>query len=288
MNRRDFLVGGAVLGGVGALGLRADGKAEGAPLKVAFFSDVHAREGAYTVEQLSRAAEQINSMQADVLIGGGDYLHGGFGADEAAAKPRWEVARGFLESLQGRRELVAGNHDLVGAGLGSEDPYRVAREELGIPIGARRFTVGDFTFLCLDSVLIEGTSYRGAISQAQLDWMDGQLSQIGPEDPILIVTHLPFRTLFHQAGPDPLKAPNPKELVANANAVLERFRNHNLLAVLQGHLHLDEHLILNNCSFITGGAVCGGWWNGPNRGTYRGSGLLYLGESKPGWSYSTY
>lgn len=280
------------MGALGAIRLYGARGSERAPLKVAFFTDVHAREDAQTAGFLRQAADQINGWKADVLIGGGDTIHGGFMAEEQAMRPRWEAGRRFLDSLKGRLELIHGNHDLVGAGLGAADPYRVARDELGIPMGPRRFTVGEFTFLCLDSVQIDPgnqpSGYRGGISAGQLKWLDRELANLSPETPILLITHIPFRTLFLQTGEEPLAPLQPSHVDSNANSVLNRLAGKNLLGVLQGHLHLNEHLIVNGQSFITGGAVCGGWWNGPHRGTSRGSGRLQLGGSRPEWNYSSY
>jgi len=292
MKRRDFLVGGALLATSGALRAAEGNMSEESSLKVAFFTDVHAREGSEVERQLELAGEQINSWNADIVIGGGDYIHGGFNSAEEQMRPRWEIGRKFLDSLNGRIELIAGNHDLVGAGLGVSDPYRVARDELGIPSCPRRFTVGDFTFFCLDSIRIDPANqpsgYRGEVSALQLSWLDRELAKIDSEAPLVLMTHIPFRTTFLQAGADPLSAASASLIVAGANTVLRRFAKHNLIGVLQGHLHLDEQLIVNGQSFITGGAVCGAWWKGPNLGTYRGSGTIAFQRGTPDWKYYSY
>jgi len=50
--------------------------------------------------------------------------------------------------------------------------------------------------------------------------------------------------------------------VENARDVLIDFYPYNLKLVLQGHLHFLEEINVNDqVSFITGGAVCGKWWN---------------------------
>lgn len=292
MKRREFFIAGAALGTSGALRLHAKGPGQQAPLKVALFTDVHALGDAGNDAQLDLAAAQIKAWGADLLIGGGDYMHGGFNNDAATMRPRWESARRFLDSLKGRTELIFGNHDMVGAGLGMADPYRVIREELGIPVKPRRFTAGDYTFFCLNSVQIDPSvkpwGYRGEVDEAQLAWLDTELAQLSKDDPIMLITHIPFHTLFVQAGDDPLGPLGPSLVVTNAKTVLQRLKGHNLIGVLQGHLHLNEQLVLNGRSFITGGAVCGGWWKGPNRGTYRGSGTVTLGQTPPVWSYASY
>ncbi len=51
--------------------------------------------------------------------------------------------------------------------------------------------------------------------------------------------------------------------VANAPEVLEIFDHANVIAVLQGHTHVNEIVAYKNTQYITSGAVCGNWWHGP-------------------------
>lgn len=81
--------------------------------------------------------------------------------------------------------------------------------------------------------------------------------------------------------------PLPESLVVgNANEVLKLFAEHKLLMVLQGHLHVNEHIAWNDMDFILGGAVCGGWWDGDNLGTGPGFGLVEIGPPQAGWTYT--
>jgi hypothetical protein len=59
---------------------------------------------------------------------------------------------------------------------------------------------------------------------------------------------------------------------------MEKLRDRPLILILQGHLHVNEKLQLESVPCITGGAVCGNWWKGPNMGTYAGLGMI---EIKP-------
>ncbi|MFP4283889.1 MAG: metallophosphoesterase family protein [Opitutales bacterium] len=277
MNRRQFITRGALLGGGVALGLElaAEGPAgESRPLRLVFFTDVHARAEAAIEARLERAAAAINAVGADLVIGGGDYLHGGFGADESEIEPRVLAAKRFLDRLEGRVELIAGNHDLVGAGRAHPDPWRVPREVFGIAARYRRFDWGGISFFLLDSVRITPNAseagYTGGIEAAQRHWIEKELAEIPRERPLVIVTHVPFRSLFRQVGEGPTAALGSNLAVDNANEVLALFRGRRIAAVLQGHLHVDEHLRFNGVPFITGGAVCGAWWRGTHLGTPEG------------------
>jgi hypothetical protein len=84
--------------------------------------------------------------------------------------------------------------------------------------------------------------------------------------------------------------------VLNSHAVLEKLKNRPLALILQGHVHTNERLDLAGIPCITGGAVCGKWWRGPNGTTAPGVGLIEIhpaASSGPsnssaggvGWSY---
>ena len=48
--------------------------------------------------------------------------------------------------------------------------------------------------------------------------------------------------------------------------MLAAFEGHNVVAVLQGHLHVNEVVVLKNTQYILSGAVCGNWWRGVRMG----------------------
>ena len=69
---------------------------------------------------------------------------------------------------------------------------------------------------------------------------------------------------------------------------MELFDRHNLLLVLQGHLHVDEMIRWRGTTFITGGAVCGKWWRGAWHGTREGFGTVTLRRGRVEWEYHSY
>ena len=76
--------------------------------------------------------------------------------------------------------------------------------------------------------------------------------------------------------------------MVNNVEVLELFKEHNLILVLQGHLHVNELMRWRETTFITGGAVCARWWRGPNLGTEEGFGVVTLSEDHVEWEYIEY
>ncbi len=73
-------------------------------LRLVFFSDLHA--GTYSKRSnIVRAAELINSLQPDILVGGGDYVFG--------SRDRFAEATSWMRLLQPRLAFIGvlGNHD---------------------------------------------------------------------------------------------------------------------------------------------------------------------------------
>jgi 3',5'-cyclic AMP phosphodiesterase CpdA len=253
---------------------------------------------------LDRTAALMNSLEPDLIIGGGDFVNGGFYSPGGVMEQRWSIADGFLKKLRTRLEPVIGNHDFFEPLLPDGSPSRIDprwrfRKQFGLESTYRSFEFKGYRFLILDSVKVVGgaSPYRGWISANQLLWLDRELKKIPSNQPIILCSHIPFRTsLADHLGP--IEGPSPgRARVLNSKAVMEKLRGRPLVAILQGHVHLDERLMLDDVPCITGGAVCGKWWQGPNNGTFPGLGLIEIlpGTSSPsgqkppvasvGWDY---
>jgi len=305
-SRRDFVTGlGAffasqlllpsVLGGVE---LPADLK----PIRLGFLTDCHAMDEHDAPAWLDYTAALINSLKPDLIIGGGDFVHGGFHSSGKVMEHRWGLADTFLRKLKTRLEPLIGNHDfyepLQADGTPSQgDPRWRWRKYFGLEHTYRSFRWNGYRFLMLDSVKVVGGQdpYRGWIDAAQLAWLDRELAMIPFKEPIILCTHIPFCTGV--AGSfGPLVGPSPGRVhVLNAKRVMEKLQNRPIAAILQGHVHINERLEMNGIPCITGGAVCGKWWQGPNMGTYPGVGMIEIlpnGSQKAeikrkvAWNYS--
>jgi len=286
-SRRDFVTGlGAffasqlllpsVLGGVELL---ADLK----PIRLGFLTDCHAMDEHDAPAWLDYTAELMNSLKPDLIIGGGDFVHGGFHSSGKVMEHRWGLADTFLRKLKTRLEPIIGNHDfyepLQADGTPSQgDPRWRWRKYFGLEHTYRSFRWNGYRFLMLDSVKVVGGQdpYRGWIDAAQLAWLDRELATIPSKEPIILCSHIPFHTGV--AGSfGPLLGPSPGRVhVLNAKRVMEKLQNRPIAAILQGHVHINERLEMNGIPCITGGAVCGKWWQGPNMGTYPGVGMIEI------------
>jgi hypothetical protein len=242
-----------------------------------------------------RAAEMINARKGDLVIGGGDLITDGFESTPAAAAPRWDIYMAMHDSIRGEHHSVIGNHDLVGVlpRDGSPtvaDPRSSYKERLGLSRTFYAFDAMGYRVILLDSMRVSGDElkYHGWISQEQQEWLKEQLSHIARTTPIVLVLHIPLVTAFYGATKGSTFEAQPNRVVVNNVDVLKLFDEHNLTLVLQGHLHVSEFLRWKNTTFITGGAVCGGWWNGPYQGTEEGFNVVTLHSDHVEWEYVDY
>lgn len=266
------------------------------PLRVVFFTDVHTHPQEGIPEALQLAAAAMREIDADLILNGGDSIQGGIGLSEKECEPRFTMFRDCLLRPLGRPvEHLIGNHDLAGAApkdgsAPAKDPRRLVSESLGITEPYRVRDVGEWRILILDSVELTGgdPAYRGMISEAQMAWLRTQIDATPRETPILLATHIPFRTTFLQAKELPTTGLSENLVVSNANEVLALFAGRNLPLVLQGHLHSNEAINWAGRHFIMGGAICAGWWRGPNLDTAFGFGVLDVGNHGVDWDYRSY
>lgn len=264
-------------------------------LKVVFFTDIHARTEWNTPDAMLQAAEAITAQQADLVICGGDMITDGYDATAAAVAPRWEAYCAMQERIRPAPVAVVGNHDLVGVEPAdgsppAADPRAEVRARLGLDRTYRSFDLNGYHFILLDSIEItrDERKYRGFIGPEQMDWLKADLANVAADTPIVVVTHIPLLTGFYQmTGGIETPVPANRGVVNNLD-VLAAFANHRLLAVLQGHLHVNELMRWRNTTFITGGAVCGKWWRGSWQGTAEGFGVLTLHPDRVDWDYRTY
>ena len=132
--------------------------------------------------------------------------------------------------------------------------------------------------------------YRGWIDAAQLLWLEQELARIPPNQPIILCSHIPFRTSMLGSLTTLAGTPPGRVRVVNCDAVMERLHGRPVALILQGHVHLNERLEMGGIPCITGGAVCGNWWKGSNMGTNPGLGVIEITPagfrpSEIGWSY---
>lgn len=295
--RRNFLHTAGLAGAAALMGLpaRASWAAAGASagkLRLVFFTDVHALPDLGAPQAMGVAAKAINRRRPDLVIAGGDLIFDGFELPTAATDPQWDVYLSLHRAIRAPVEPILGNHDLtaVRPNDGSEpsaDPRAVFRRKLGLDRTWRVIDAEGYRIFLLDSVEIgDGDlDYRGRVSREQLDWVRGELDLTDTDTPIVVATHLPLLSTIPQATKGSTFDVPENYMVTNNRELLSLFTDHNLLLVLQGHLHAEEMLRWQGTTFITGGAICGDKWRGPKHGTPEGFGSLTLRPGRVDWEY---
>ncbi len=287
LTRRDFLVGmGAIFTSQILLpsvmrGATIDSQLK--PLRLGFMTDCHATSERNAPAWLEQTAPLMNSLRPDLVIGGGDFVDGGFHYPGSIMEEHWKLSGSFLKKIEARVEPVIGNHDFYeplradGSPCGKDPRWRF-KKQFSLERSYRSFEYGGYRFIILDSVNVVGgfTPYRGLIDDAQLLWLDQELKGIPPDQPIILCTHIPFKTSLNIGFGTLLASSQGRFHVLNSDLVMEKLKDRPVILILQGHVHINERIELGGIPCITGGAVCGNWWHGPNMGTYPGLGVIEI------------
>jgi hypothetical protein len=164
---------------------------------------------------LERVFEMVRAEKPVFCLHAGDIVDNGTRENHAAA-------HAVFARLGVPLHVQIGNHDHA------TQTDRAAYEEFYPGKINYRFDHGNWQFVAVDST--EGLHFeKTAISEATLRWVDTELPRLDRMRPLVLFTHFPL-------------ADGVKMQPLNANALLERFRDHNLQAVFNGHFHgYTEH-----------------------------------------------
>jgi len=164
---------------------------------------------------LERVLALVRAEKPAFCLHAGDLVDNGVRENHAAV-------HAIFEQLGVPLYVQIGNHDYA------TQTDRTAYEEFYPNRINYRFDYGQWQFVGLDTT--EGRHFdKTMISDATLAWIDAELPRLDRARPLVLFTHFP---LADGVTMQPL----------NANALLERFREHNLQAVFNGHFHgYTEH-----------------------------------------------
>lgn len=243
----------------------------------AFITDCHIQPELSGAEACRKCFRDVARGPFDFVIQGGDHVYDALEVGRERAQRLMDIYVETEQTIGLKIHHVIGNHDCWGvfptsgvtpsaSGYGKE----YYKERFGPTYYS--FDHKDVHFIVLDSIGLTGDrSYEGRVDAAQLRWMEGDLAKLSPNTRIIVVSHIPLVTAL--GCYEPLSwthTPHNWTSVANSREVLERLHGSNVIAVLQGHSHVAETVMLNNIPFITGGAVSGNWWQGRFLGTAEG------------------
>lgn len=150
--------------------------------------------------------------------------------DKGSPAASFAAVRDVFKGLGVPVHTVPGNHDYVKGK--DRRPY----EE--IFAGRTNYVVQHkgWQIVALDST--EGTLSLVEIQKPTLDFVDANLPKLDKDKPTLLITHFPL-------------GPGVNMRAKNADALLDRFKGHNLAAVFNGHYHASTSTTLRDIPIRT-------------------------------------
>jgi len=220
VKRRDFLrglgwgVAVAMLPAALKPGMRPAGAAS--PLRLACLSDAHladGRESRPEARALARAVAEVGALspRPDLVLFAGDLAAQGDAGALALGRELLQDLPAPLLAVRGEGDGHA--HGLTGRFLG---PGRFSHRLPGLQL------VG------LDTTLASGPGGAAfAVGREQLAWLDGELSRLHPDQPLLVLSHAPLEPLYYPWRQWTLDGPG----------LLSRLRRFRRVFCLHGHVH---------------------------------------------------
>jgi 3',5'-cyclic-AMP phosphodiesterase len=295
MNRRDFLSRSALtaVSMASAAPMLSAGEHETGSFDFIFFTDTHIQPELNAAAGCAQCFRKIRSIPVDFAIQGGDLVFDAMGVGRQRAISLYDLYDKTEQDLGLKVYHTFGNHDAFGvdreSGVQSSEPgfgKELFRNRLGETYYS--FDHKGYHFVVLDSIQIAGDrNWSAGIDEAQLVWLGQDLSRVLQDTPIVVTVHVPLLSgailqLFPGASSfDQL-------VVTNSREVLSLFEGHRVLAVLQGHFHINDADTFKGIHYLTCGAVCGKWWQGANDGCPEGFTVVSLKRGSISWRYETY
>jgi hypothetical protein len=258
-----------------------------------FLTDTHIQPELNAAGGCAMCFKQARSIRADFAIQGGDHVIDALGADRQHANALFDLYAKTEQDLGLKVHHTMGNHDVFGisakSGIAPSDAQygkRMYEDRLGSTYYS--FDHKGYHFIVLDSIQpTENRSWEARIDAQQLNWLKKDLAGVPAQAPVILAVHVPLVTGALSYRPLPTSHEN-QFYVANTFEVLPLFAGHNVLAVLQGHWHINEVVTFRGIPYVTSGAVCGNWWHGTRWGTPEGFTVVSLRNGKMDWRYETY
>ena len=199
------------------------------------------------------AFDRANEFKPDAFVFGGDNI---FAVDQAndgghlepAARAQFDNWKALVkEKVKVPHHSVIGNHDLWHAHPKGMDAKTLAIAGFEMPNRFYSWKMNGWKFIMLDVFGISGSP----LDKEQWEWLQKELKEVMPT---CVVTHAPILSLTAQLVGGTVGSPG---------AWRELFYKHpHVKLALSGHNHMIDCCKMDEVSYICGGAVCGGWWEG--------------------------
>jgi len=261
----------------------------------AFFTDTHIQPELDAAHGCDMCFRKITGLQPEFAIMGGDHVFDALSVDRARANAVFDLYKRTEQTLQMPLHHTIGNHDVFGinikSGASPSDPsYGKKMYEDRVGRTYYSFDHKGWHLIVLDSIQpTEDRMWQARIDDPQLTWLKDELNRAGATTPIIVTVHVPLVSAFATYAEKVTTGQKYNTLtVDNAPDVLAAFQGHNVVAVLQGHLHVNELVVLKNTQYILGGAVCGNWWRGVRMGYPEGFTMVSARDGRITTRYETY
>jgi 3',5'-cyclic AMP phosphodiesterase CpdA len=261
---------------------------------ITFLTDIHVQPEENAVAGFLQALDSVNKLNPDFILTGGDLIMDALDQTYGRADSLYNLYKEVLKKSNKPVYNTLGNHEIYG--IYKKTNPDTSNPEYGELMFEKRlgksyyaFEHKGWKFFVINSV--EDTKkgkYIGQVDSAQISWIKSELKNTNPLTPIVISTHIPFITAYIQKYVGSTLANDSSLVVYNSKEVIDLFKGYNLKLVLQGHLHIVEDIYIDGIHFITGGAVSGAWWKGPNRGFEEGFLYITFGKNDFQWRYVDY
>lgn len=256
-------------------------------LRIAHLTDIHLKNDFGAPDKFVKCLHHVQQQtpKVDLILNGGDIVFDMNKENIDTINAQWKLVHGIMKAeCDIPVRYCLGNHDIWWDEKSKGQAFygkHYAMDQLSLSRPYYSFMQKGWKFIVLDSVHldIDDTWYIGNLGDEQFSWLENELKNTDANIPVLILSHIPILTATLMIDD---KVINKWEMLGgdmhtDTSKIINLFYQHpNVKLCLSGHIHLRDKVEYNNINFICNGAVSGAWWNGNNRQTAPGYGLIDL------------
>lgn len=260
-------------------------------LRIAHLTDSHVQPERDAHRGLTACLKHVGDLaRPDLILAGGDNIMEAFNTPATRAELQFKLWRQIIADHSPAPVLhCIGNHDVWGwdkakSGTTGDEPLhgkRWAVDTFQLPNRYYSLDRAGWHLVVLDSTLPHENSYKGCLDDEQFDWLQADLAATPPTTPILVLSHIPILSASAYFDGDNEKSGDwvvpGAWMHIDARRIKNVFLRHrNVKLALSGHIHLVDRVDYLGVTYLCNGAVCGGWWKGPNQECDTGYGVVDL------------
>ncbi|MCF0059160.1 metallophosphoesterase [Dyadobacter sp. CY356] len=256
-------------------------------LRIAHLTDVHLKNEFGAPDKFVKCLHHVQKQtpKVDLILNGGDIVFDMNKENIDTINAQWKLVHGIMKTeCDIPVKYCLGNHDIWWNENSKSQTFygkHYAMDQLSLSRPYYSFMQKGWKFIVLDSVHldIDDTWYIGKLGEEQFAWLENELKNTDAQTPVLILSHIPILTATLMIDD---KVINKWEMLGgdmhtDTSRIINLFYKHpNVKLSLSGHIHLRDKVEYNSVNYICNGAVSGAWWNGNNRQTAPGYGLIDL------------